>query len=113
MRDLHRRAQELGVVLPTYGTLAKYGWELHEWLAMLDSQGWVCPICERMPSTGKFVTDHFHEPGWAAMPPQERKKYIRGLTCWSDNRYLLGRGITSERAENVLRYLRDFEERRP
>lgn len=47
------------------------------------------------------------------MPPELRRLYVRGLTCWTDNRYLLARGISIEVAENVAQYLRNFEARRP
>lgn len=110
---LKREAAQRNVVLPHANTVAKYGWTLTEWLKQLESQAWLCPVCGRFPGTGKFVTDHEHVRGWHQMPDDERKLYIRGLTCWTCNRYLLARGISVEAAENIAQYLRTYEERRP
>lgn len=106
-------AAELGVVLPSKPTTDKYGWDTDAWLEMLDAQGWICPVCERFPRTGKFVTDHEHVPGWVRMPSAQRALYVRGLTCWTCNRYLLARGISVEVARNVAEYLERYNDRRP
>lgn len=110
---LKREAELRGVKLPAPATVAKYGWTLREWLATADANGWRCPICHRVPKTGKYVTDHEHVRGWSAMPDEERRLYIRGLTCWTCNRYLLARDISVQTAKNVVRYLEDYSERRP
>lgn len=47
------------------------------------------------------------------MPPEQRKLYVRGLVDWYCNHYYLGKGITIERAKNVVTYLEDFEKRKP
>lgn len=113
LKRLTLEAAKRGVVLPASTTTARYGWTLVDWLSMLESQGWVCPICGRAPRTGKYVTDHEHVRGWKNMPDEERALYIRGLTCWVDNRYLLARGISVQVALNVADYLQRFEDRRP
>jgi hypothetical protein len=110
---LDERAAELGIKVPTQATLKKYGLSALDWLIMLDEQSWVCPIMGVTPSTGRFVIDHEHVKGWAAMPPEERKKYVRGLVSWYANHAYLGRGISVERAGNVLAFLTRYEMRRP
>jgi hypothetical protein len=80
---------------------------------MLKRQGFVCPICERVPMTGVFVTDHEHTVRWAKMPAAKRKLYIRGLLCWFENRHIVARGATAKKLKNAARYLERYERRRP
>lgn len=89
--------------------MARYGLSLGEWQAILEKQGGVCAICKKVPSTGRFVTDHFHCKDWKKKPPEERKKYVRGICCWFCNHAYLGRGIDVEKAKNVVAYLENFE----
>ncbi len=98
---------------PTKATLRKYGLSEEDWRRILDEQGGVCPICEKVPSTGRFVIDHFHARGFKKMSPEEKRACVRGLTCWFDNHSFLGRGITVAKARNVVAYLERFEARRP
>lgn len=113
MTTLRKQAEARGIRIPAPATVAKYGWTEREWLQMLADQGWECPICEKAPRTGRFVTDHEHVPGWSKMPDEERKQYVRGITCWTCNRYLLARGISAKVARNVARYLDTYSARRP
>lgn len=92
---------------PSKTTLKKYGLSVEEWQAILDRQGGVCPICQKVPSTGRWVTDHFHVIGWKKMLPEQRKKYVRGVLCWVCNNRVLTRGITIQKLENAARYLRE------
>jgi hypothetical protein len=101
------------IQVPTKATLKKYGLDAEAWLKILESQNWVCAICHQVPKTGQFRTDHFHVKGWKKMKPEKRKLYVRGLTCWWCNKTYLGRGITIEKATNVLHYLWAFEARAP
>ena len=86
---------------------------------LLKSQGGVCPICGKVPSPAKssglvrFVIDHEHVRGWKNMPPEERRKYVRGLTYWFCNSSYLGRSINILKARGVLAYLIAYEARRP
>lgn len=96
---------------PSKATLKKYGLSEEEWKAILDSQGSVCFICKKYPKTGRLCVDHEHVKGWKKMPPEERKKYVRGLLDWFCNHYYLGRGITIEKAKNVVKYLEQYENR--
>lgn len=110
---LEREADRRGVVVPQDATLRKYGLDRTDWLGLLEDQGWVCGVCGRFPTTGKFVTDHEHVRGWKAMSDEDRARYVRGLTCWYDNRYLLAGKVTPETARQVLAYVERYEERRP
>jgi hypothetical protein len=97
--------------IPTKATLDKYGLSAQEWEAILNSQGNICPICKKESGTGRYVTDHKHVKGWKNMPPEQRKLYVRGITCWYDNHWVLSRGITVEKLQNAVEYLQRAEER--
>lgn len=111
--ELTREAVERGVRLPTAPTLAKYGLTLLSWLQTLAEQGWVCPIHGAAPPSGHYVTDHEHVRCWKEMPPEQRALYVRGVCCWTCNRYLLARGVTPETADRIALYLRRYNARRP
>lgn len=115
LSQLRREAaqQSPPIVLPSPVTIAKYGWSLREWLHTLEQNGWRCPICLRKTGTGKYVTDHEHVRGWKTMEDSTRKLYVRGITCWTCNRYLLARDISVATAQNVVGYLERYHERRP
>lgn len=98
--------------VPRPATLKKYGLTYEDWLALYEAQDGKCPICGRaMEKT--IVIDHYHAKGYKNMPPEKRKLYVRGLTDWWCNKTFLGRGITIERAKNVVKYLERFEKRKP
>lgn len=99
------------IVEPSKATLKKYGLTLGEWRDILTKQGGICPICEKEPSTGRFVVDHLHVKGWKKLPPEKRKTYVRGLTCWFCNRWYMSRNMTIEKARNIELYLLRFETR--
>ena len=94
------------VRVPTPATLRRYGLTPKEWVAILRRQGGVCAVCRRVPKNGRLCTDHDHVKGWKRMPPEERKRHVRGMLCFFCNHYYVGRCITVERAENVAEYLR-------
>lgn len=98
---------------PSVATLKKYGLSLEEWRGLAASQEHCCFVCRREPSKGRLCIDHEHVKGWKKMPPEQRKLYVRGLLCWVCNHYYLGRGITIERAQNVVLYLQAYSSRRP
>lgn len=107
----------MSIAYPTLGTLNKYGLTLEDFKYILESQNGVCPICGNTPKPSKrdgkirWVIDHYHCRGWKKMPPEKRKLYVRGITCWFCNKYYLGRSITAEKSMNVTAYLKRFEER--
>lgn len=105
--DLARR---LGVEVVQVATLKRYGLGQLEWLERLAAQGWRCPICLRR--VHKFVTDHEHVKGWKDLPPDERKRYFRGVLCVYDNYKVVPSRMTAEEAARMVRYLHRYEERR-
>lgn len=97
------------ILTPSSATLKKYGLSESEWRAILEHQKGVCFVCEKEPSKGRLCIDHEHAKGWKKMPPEKRKLYVRGLLCWVCNHYYLGRGITIAKAQNVAKYLIEYE----
>lgn len=93
------------------GNCAWYGLTEKEWLAIFAKQGNMCPICER--GDRKMVTDHFHVRGWKSMPPEERKRYVRGIVCLWCNFRVLRTGMTIQKLKNAIKYLENWERRRP
>lgn len=78
---------------------------------MAEQQGWACYVCRQVPKKGRLCIDHFHVRGWKKMPAEQRKRYVRGLLCWTCNHYYLGRGITTAKARRVVQYLESFEQK--
>jgi hypothetical protein len=101
------------LLVPSPATLKKYGLSLTDWQAIADTQGGVCAICRRLPTSGRLVIDHEHVPKWKKMPPEQRKTYVRGLICWFDNYYLVRKGVTPERARRAAEHLEAYGARRP
>ena len=107
-----------GITPPAAQTLATYGLTQDEWIALLKAQDWKCPICLQgndRPKTGRqalWNTDHEHVPRWAQMPPEERKKYVRGILCYHCNRRVLGNLRDHEKVQRMADYLRAYHERR-
>lgn len=98
-----------GIQIPSDATLKKYGLGTLAYSQLIARQNGLCPICGKKPTTGKMVVDHYHVKGYKKLPPEEKRKYIRGLTCWFCNHSYLGRGITIGKAKNVVKYLEEFE----
>lgn len=98
---------------PSKATLAKYGLSEDEWRQMAVAQSFSCFICQKTPTTGRLCIDHEHVKGWKKMPPEQRKKFVRGLLCWVCNHYYAGRGINVAKAMRLVEYLRAYEARRP
>lgn len=98
---------------PSRYTLKKYGLNLVDWKEMLACQGYQCPICRRVPSSGRFVIDHLHVQNYRKMKAEKKRLWIRGIPCTHCNRFFLAKGITVEKARNVVNYLEAFEKRRP
>lgn len=94
---------------PAPATLRKYGLTPELWNRLAASQGFACFVCLRQPSTGRLCVDHEHVKGWKKLPPEERRRYVRGLLCWTCNHFAVGRGVTLERARRVVAYLARYE----
>lgn len=101
------------VRVPLPGTLKKYGLTADEWRTILYRQGGTCAVCRKVPANGRLCTDHEHVKGWKKMPPEERKRYVRGMLCYLCNHWYVGRGITVVKAENVVAYLKRYDSARP
>lgn len=99
------------VRVPKDGTLRKYGLTRKEWVAIARRQGWVCFVCRKLPQNGRLCTDHEHVKGWKKMPPDERKRHVRGLLCFWCNSAYVGRAITLEKARNVALFLEQHRDR--
>ena len=98
---------------PLDATLAKYGLSRPEFKAILERQGNICPICFHIPKTGRWVIDHKHVSGYKKLSPEKRKELVRGITCWYCNRWHLAKGMSIEKADNIIAYLEEFERRKP
>lgn len=98
-------------LIPSKVTLDKYGLSEKEWEGILHSQGDVCAICKKESKTGRYVTDHAHVKGYKKLPPEQRKKNVRGVLCWWDNKQFVGRGVTIEKLQNAISYLLEFQKK--
>ena len=101
------------VQITSKASLDKYGLDEQMWLTMLRDQGWKCLICDKPSSTGAYVVDHEHIRGYKKLPPEQKRLYVRGICCWFCNHSYLGRGITLEKARNMVAYLEAYAARRP
>jgi hypothetical protein len=96
-------------ICPTPETCAKYGITQDEWVELFERQGRVCAVCRKASSTGRYNIDHEHVKGWAKLDPQYRKWFVRGIVCHFCNHYYLARGLTLQKARNVVEYLERYE----
>lgn len=108
-KTLLKEAAAHGVRTPTQKTLDVYGLTAYEWLALLKAQGWACPICLKPHRT--WNTDHDHVPGWKKMPPEERKRHVRGVLCWYCNHRVVKDTRDAAQAQRVANYLKAHERR--
>ena len=106
------RTLKSGIRVPAAATFKRYGITEGQWLGMLAEQGGVCPICQRVPPSGKMAVDHQHVRGWKRMTPGDRAKYVRGIVCVWCNRWMLHYSMTPAKAERVAAYLNAYEQRR-
>jgi recombination endonuclease VII len=65
-----------------------------DYAAMLAAQGGVCAICGNPPKTRRLHIDHDHRTG-----------KIRGLLCFTCNRYILGKYATVAKLRAAADYL--------
>lgn len=93
---------------PKPKSLAKYGLSLAEWRQMLEDQGGTCAVCDKLPPSRKLHVDHEHAPKWRKKPPEQRRRYVRGLLCNFCNRSLLRRFLTLPKARRVVAYLEQY-----
>ncbi len=108
---LQLAAKQRGVHVVTEKTAAKYGLTLTEWLYLLEAQGWACAVCRRSKGI-TMNTDHEHVRGWAKMPPEQKRRYVRGVLCTHCNYRVVHSRLTAREAQRIADYLRLYEERR-
>jgi hypothetical protein len=111
---LELEASRRGIKPPTPTTLRRYGLTAEEWLAILAAQDWRCGVrtCLKTGGGVRWNTDHDHVPGWAKKPPEERKRYVRGVLCpWCNHRRVNSR-MRAVEAQAIADYLAAYEARR-
>lgn len=99
------------ILTPTPTTLRKYGLDEDSWKAIAERQGHACGACGRVPTTNRLAIDHQHVRGWSKMDGPARKKYVRGLLCWTCNTKTLARGATVTGLLGAAAYLYVYEKR--
>ncbi len=86
----------------TYGiTLAEY----NRCAALSDNACW---ICGSRPKTRRLHTDHKHVKGYKKMPPEEKRKYVRGILCAWCNAGLRKFRDNPAFFDAAAKYLRDW-----
>jgi hypothetical protein len=104
-------AKQRGIAPPLERTVSRYGITVDEWLALLHNQGWCCPICRKHRGV-KWTTDHEHVRGWSKMPPEQRRRYVRGVLCRHCNWKVVHSRLSAEQARRIAAYLEAYEARR-
>ena len=104
--------EQIEIKEPSSATLKKYGLGVDEWRDIVVRQNYCCPICLR-PLEKTTNIEHSHAKNWKKLPPDQRKSYVRGVTCWWCNKSFLSKGMTIEKAKNIVKYLEDYEKRMP
>ncbi len=75
---------------------------------MLKAQGGVCKLCGSPPKLRSLHTDHRHVLGFRKLPPEEKRKCVRGLLCYPCNKYKVGK-LNLEWANKIRDYLMEYE----
>jgi len=105
-------AARRGIKPPGLPTLRRYGLTAAGWLRLLKAQGWKCPVCHKTGAGVKWNTDHDHVPGWKNMPPEERRRYVRGVLCAYCNHRRVNSRMSALEARRIANYLEAYEARR-
>lgn len=110
---------------PRPETLANYGLTADDWRRLCRECKCICFVCGKPFGDRPLVVDHQHVKGFRAtkkvrytgkrkghkrvrvMPPEERRKYVRGVLHNYCNRFVR-RWLTLERAEAIVLYLRKY-----
>jgi DNA-directed RNA polymerase subunit RPC12/RpoP len=108
---LEREATRRGVRPPGVATLRRYGLTTEEWLELMAAQDWKCPVCHKRTGV-QWVTDHEHVPMWKRKPPEERKRYVRGVLCAYCNHRRVNSRMPAAEARRIADYLAAYEARR-
>lgn len=103
--------------LPVKATLKKYGLSSGQWLELYEQGNGCCWICKRpFFDTDKKLRnsyiDHEHVKNYKNLPPEEKRKYIRGLLCFQCNRIMVQKSNTTLKLRAALKYLIQYELRK-
>lgn len=112
---------------PTLGTLRSYGLDESDWVRLCRACGCVCVVCGKEFGDRPLAIDHEHVKGFRArknkrakkghmikvrvMPPEDRRKYVRGVIHNFCNRFIR-KWLTVERGRAIVAYLEAFERTR-
>jgi len=85
-----------------------YGITILDFYALTQVYDGRCWRCKRPPKPRKTLcVDHQHVKNYKKLPPEQKKKYVRGLLDWFCNKYRIG-GITDPKEFDVsAEYLRN------
>jgi len=101
---------------PKPATLKKYGLDEVSWALLLQRQRFVCGICGTEPKSGRLNIDHQHASRhgkqFRDMKAEERARQVRGLLCWTCNKLVVGRGVTTIKLRAAVDYLDAYEDRK-
>ena len=97
--------------LPSQVTLKKYGLSVVDWVELYTRKNGCCHVCGRSFHGIRANIDHEHVRGWKQMTPAQRKQHIRGLLCYTCNKFMMMRGITSDKLLRGYQYMRGWEVR--
>jgi hypothetical protein len=72
-----------------------------------------CQACGNLPKPGRSLhVDHEHVRGYKTMSPEDKRKYVRGVLCWTCNSVILRRGVTAAKLRSAADYLDLYTERK-
>ena len=73
------------IITPTAPTLKRYGLTEDDWDWLVAEQLGACGLCGNIPPSGRLYIDHEHVYGFKKLPPEERRKHVRGGVCFVCN----------------------------
>lgn len=81
-----------------------YGLEQLHFDALLIQQSGRCGVCNKPLNKSIFI-DHEHVRGFKKMAPEMKRRFVRGLLCFTCNRYLVAKN-TLATIDLVAAYLK-------
>ena len=85
-----------------------YGITEREYNKLLKLQKGVCALCGNPPKNVSLHVDHVHVVGFKKLPPEEKRKFIRGILCFRCNKFKVGR-LDYEWSKKITDYLEKYE----
>lgn len=77
-----------------------YGLTLAEYEEMYEARKGCCDICSRFYDV--LNVDHRHVLKYKKLPPEEKRKEVRGLVCFRCNKFSIGGLEIHKDARNIL-----------